>query len=160
MRPALALLLAAAALPAAGAGVQDALRAGELICEFKAGYKRSMIADMLGDVQPVEQMIVYEAVRKDSARVVSTRSPGRKDVSIHATAKAVHLIERLGPSMLVTTLTRCERTAWRKGEEICTRFTALHAWHFDTLALKDPDASFERLPTGALRGACEPWTLD
>ena len=39
-------------------------------------------------------------------------------------------------------------------------FSALHAWHFDQLALKDPDASFERLPSGALRGVCEPWTLD
>jgi hypothetical protein len=160
MRLVLALLVACAAPAAAAADVRDALRAGELICEFKAGYKRSVIADMVGEVQQVEQMLVYESVKNDSAKVVSTRSPGRKPVSIHATSKAVHLIEKLGPSVLVTTLTRCERSTWRKGEEVCVRFTARHAWHFDTLALKDPDASLERQPSGALRGVCEPWQMD
>jgi hypothetical protein len=160
MRLALALLAACAVPAAQAADVRDALRAGELICEFKAGYKRSLIAGMLGDVHPVEQMLVYEAVKKDSAKVVSTRSPGRKPVSIHSTPKAVHLIEKLGPSLLVTTLTSCERSTWRKGEEVCVRFSARHAWHFDALALKDPDASFERQPSGALRGVCEPWQLD
>ncbi len=154
-----ALLLLLPALVGA-ADVQDALRAGELICEFKAGYKRSVIADLLGDVQPVEQMLVYEAVGRDSANVVSTRAPGRKAVEVRATAKAVHFIERAGPSVLVTTLTRCERSALKKGEEICVRFAARHAWHFDLLALKEPDASLERQPSGALRGICEPWQLD
>ncbi|MSQ54914.1 MAG: hypothetical protein EXR31_06055 [Betaproteobacteria bacterium] len=153
-----ALLLAPAF--AGAAGVQDALRAGELICEFKAGYKRSVIADMLGDVQPIEQMLVYEAVGRDTANVVSTRAPGRMPVEVRATAKAVHFIERKGPSLLVTTLTRCERSAMKKGEEICVRFAARHAWHFDLLALKEPDASLERQPSGALRGVCEPWQLD
>lgn len=152
--------LACAAASASAGDVQDALRAGELICEFKAGYKRSLLADLVGEVQPVERMLVYEAMKKDSARVVSTRTPGRKPVVIRATGKAVHLIEREGPSVLVTTLTDCEKTAWRGGVERCVRFTAQHAWHFDVLALKEPDAALERLPSGALKGVCEPWQLD
>jgi hypothetical protein len=153
-------LVAFAPALAGAADVHDALRAGELICEFKAGYKRSVIADMLGDVQPVEQMLVYEAVGRDSAQVVSTRAPGRMPVEVRSTGAAVHFIERKGPSVLVTTLTRCERTKWKKGEEVCVRFAARHAWHFDLLALKEPDASLARQPSGALRGVCEPWQLD
>jgi hypothetical protein len=154
------LVLLCAATCAQAAGVDDALRAGELICEFRAGYKRSMIADALGEVQVVEQMLVYEAVAKDSAKVVSTRAPGRRPVTVRATAKAVHFIERAGPSVLVTTLTRCERTRLRHGEETCVRFAAQHAWHFDLAVLKDPDESLARQPNGAMKGVCEPWALE
>ena len=155
-----ALLLAAAATGAPAADVQDALQAGERICEFKDGYRRSLIADALGDVQPVEQMLVYEAVQADRANVVSTRAPGRRPVAVRATEKAVHFIERIGPSVLVTTLTACEAVRLRRGAETCVRFAARHAWHFDLAALIEPDASLERQPSGALRGVCEPWTLD
>ncbi len=153
-------LLACLPATAPAADVQDALLAGELICEFRAGYKRSVVADLLGDPPVVEQMLVYEAVGRDRAKVVSTRAPGRRPVEVRATANAVHLIERVGPSVLVTTLERCERSTMRRGEDTCVRFTARHAWHFDLLALKEPDASLERQPSGAMRGACEPWKVD
>ncbi len=128
---ALPLLLLLAVTGTQAAGVGDALHAGELICEFKAGFKRSMIADALGDVHPVEQMLVYESVAHDSAKVVSTRAPGRRPVTVRATESAVHFIERAGPSVLVTTLTRCERTRWKNGAETCVRYAAQHAWHVD-----------------------------
>jgi len=159
-RRALAVAALCVATAAQGAGVDDALRAGELICEFKAGYKRSLIADALGDVQPVEQMLFYESVARDSAKVVSTRAPGRRPVTVRVTASAVHFIERAGPSVLVTTLTRCERTRLRRGEETCVRYAAQHAWHFDLAALKEPDESLARQPSGAMKGVCEPWSLD
>ena len=154
------LLLLVAVTGTQAAGVGDAVHAGELICEFKAGFKRSMIADALGDVQPVEQMLVYESVGQDSAKVVSTRSPGRRPVTVRATSSAVHFIEREGPSVLVTTLTRCERTRWKNGTETCVRYAAQHAWHFDLAVLKEPDASLARQPSGAMKGVCEPWSLD
>jgi len=169
LRALLAILVsAAAAVPAAAQDVRDAglerirdaLRSGELICEFRAGWKRSVIADLLRDPPPrVEQMLVYEAVGTDRAKMVSTRAPGRREVEVRATDKAVHLIERAGPSLLVTTLTRCERTAWKAGSEICIRYAARHAWHFDLAALREPDVAYERLPSGALSGACEPWQM-
>jgi len=154
----LAALCAASAVR--GAGVEDALRAGDLICEFKAGYKRSMIADALGEVQAVEQLLVYESLTATDAKLVSTRAPGRRSVSVRATEKAVHFVEREGPSVLVTTLTRCTQTRWRKDGETCVRFAAQHAWHFDLAVLKDPDESLARQPSGALKGVCEPWTVD
>lgn len=169
LRAFLAILAAASAAAPAGAQdvrdarverIQDALNAGELICEFRAGWKRSVIADLLRDPPPrVEQMLVYEAVGTDRAKVVSTRAPGRREVEVRATGKAVHLMERAGPSLLVTTLTRCERTAWKAGSETCIRYAARHAWHFDLAALREPDVAYERLPSGALSGACEPWQM-
>lgn len=156
----------AAALCATCAGVaqaqdvRDALSAGELICEFRAGWKRSVIADLLRDPPAVEQMVVYEAIGPGGAKVVSTRAPGRRAVEVLATGKAVHLVERIGPSVAVTTLTRCERTAWRRGAETCVRYAARHAWHFDLAVLREPDAAFERLPRGTLAGVCEPWQMD
>jgi hypothetical protein len=66
----------------------------------------------------------------------------------------------VGSSVRVTTLTGCERTKFRDGVETCVRFRARHAWHFDARALIEPDASFERQPSGAPVGACEPWKMD
>ena len=57
------------------------LAAGELICEFQAGYKRSLIADL---VEPprAEFLLIYESVQPTQAQVVSTRKPGRKPVRV------------------------------------------------------------------------------
>ena len=160
MRAALLIVAALAAAPAQAQQVRDALAAGDLICEFRSGYQRSLIADLVGEPAARGLLLVYESVKDDRAEVLSTQAPGRRPVTVKATAQRVHLIESAGPSIRVTTLTRCLRSEWRKGEEICVRFDARHAWHFDALALKEPDTSFERQPSGALSGTCEPWKLD
>ena len=49
---------------------------------------------------------------------------------------------------------------FRRGVETCMRFTAQHAWHFDTLAPRIPDTSYARQPSGGLRGSCEPWQMN
>lgn len=156
----LLLLLALAAAPAAAQEVRDALAAGDLICEFDHGYRRSLVADLLGDSPSTELLLVYEAVQPESAQVLSTRTPGRRPVLVRATGKAVHFIERVGPSVRVTTLTGCERSKRKKGVQTCVRYAAQHAWHFDALAAADPDRAFERLPSGAAKGRCEPWQVD
>lgn len=156
----LLLALAFAAAPAAAQEVRDALSVGDLICEFDHGYRRSLLADLVGEPQSTELLLVYEAVRPESAQVLSTRAPGRRPVVVRATGKAVHFIERLGPSVRVTTLTGCERRKWKNGAQTCVRFTAQHAWHFDALVAADPDRAFERLPSGASKGRCEPWRVD
>lgn len=152
--------LALAAVPAAAQDVRDALSVGDLICEFDHGYRRSLVADLLGDPPTADLLLVYEAVQPDSAQVLSTRVPGRRPVVVRATGKAVHFIERVGPSVRVTTLTGCERTKRKKGVRTCVRYSAQHAWHFDALVAADPDRAFERLPSGASRGRCEPWLVD
>jgi hypothetical protein len=118
-----------------------ALAAGELICEFHASP---------------ELMLVYEAIGERSAEVVSSARPGRREVLVRPSVGQLHLIERDGPSVRVTTLTGCTRGAG----EACTRFAARHAWHFDANAHLDPEHSLERQPAGASTGSCEPWRID
>ena len=110
------------------------LAAGELICEFK------------------QEVLFYEALGSRSAEVLSVRYPGRRAVQVRPGAAQVHLIETLGASVRVTTLTGC----LEGNERLCTRFAAVHAWHFDALVYSDPDAAFARLPSGAATGACAP----
>ena len=140
--------------------VASVLAAGELICEFQAGYKRSLVADL---VEPprAEIMLVYESVQPAGAKVVSTRAPGKKAVRVHSTEKAVHLVEDVGASVMVTTLTSCTRWKYKHGEEVCVRFAAQHGWHFDSVWYhKDPDVALARRPSGAYTGVCEPWKVE
>jgi hypothetical protein len=137
-----------------------ALAAGELICEFNDGYRKSLLAEIAGDPPRTEMVLVFEQLSRSQAQALSTARPGRRTAQVRATDELLHLIERDGPSVRVTTLTGCTRTRWRAGEEICTRFDARHAWHFDTTALIEPDASFLRQPSGAAMGSCEPWRID
>jgi hypothetical protein len=155
-----ALLLAACAGPGHAQTLADALDQGDLICEFREGWRRSQIADLLGDPDPVALLVVYEKVTAERAAVLSSRTPGRRPVVVRATGTHVHFIERVGMSLRVTTLTGCARTKWKNGAETCVRFPARYAWHFDTQALVAPDAAYARLPSGASVGACEPWDVD
>ena len=133
------------------------LAAGQLVCEFHAGYKRSLIADVV-EPRRAEFLLVYESVQSTRAQVVSTRKPGRKPVRVHATHKAVHLVEDVGASVMVTTLTSCIRWKYRNGGDTCVRFAAQHAWHFDTVPYHaEPDIALARRPSGAYTGTCEPW---
>lgn len=154
----LALLLCAA--PAAARDLRDALAVGDLICEFGDGSARSLIEDLVEAPRAAGLLLVYESVTPDSAQLLSTQAPGRRAVLVRATERAVHFIERVGPSVRVTTLTGCERRAVRRGADACVRYAARHAWHFDDRAATDPDQAFAQLPSGAARGGCEPWQVD
>jgi hypothetical protein len=137
-----------------------ALAAGELICEFSDGYRKSFLAELTNDAPRTELLLVYEALRNDAAEVLGNHRPGRKPVKVRSEGEYVHLIQSDGPSVRVTTLTDCTRTKLRADGETCTRFAARHAWHFDAGAHLDPDASFKRQPSGAATGTCEPWRVD
>ena len=137
-----------------------ALAAGELVCEFSDGYRRSLLAGIADGAPRTELLLVYEALQPDSAEVLSSRQPGRRPVLVREGARYVHFIQAEGPSVRVTTLTECTRTKWANGNDVCTRFAARHAWHFDAGARLDPDASFARQPSGAASGVCEPWRVD
>ena len=154
------LLLALVAPPAAARGLGDALTAGDLICEFSHGYRQGLIAELAGEPRTSDLLLVYESVRPDAAQVVSTQSPGRRSVTVRRTPGGIHFIEQVGASVRMTSLTRCERSAWKAGAQTCVRFGAQHAWHFDELAAVDPDRALARLPSGAARGGCEPWQAD
>lgn len=150
--------------------VHDALKAGDLICEFREGYRRSVVADLALQRPPADLMLVFESIRMEAgprttdaagtASAYSSRTPGKRPAVVRATPNAVHFIQPVGPSVRVTTLSSCEQWRWKRGEETCVRFSARHAWHFDTLAQRIPDTSFARQPSGGASGNCEAWNLD
>jgi len=160
MRIMLALALALASVCAPAQDVRDALAVGDLICEFGADDRRSLLADLVNAPRASDLLLVYEEITAGSAQVLSTTAPGRRAVLVRPTGKAVHFIERVGPSVRVTTLTGCEQTKPRRGTPACVRYTARHAWHFDARAMTDPDRAFAELPSGAAAGLCEPWQVD
>jgi hypothetical protein len=122
-----------------------AVAAGELICEFGDGYRKVLLFNLLDP---------------ENARVLASDKPGRRPVLVRGGGSFLHFVQPEGASVRVTTLTFCTRVALRRGEEVCTRFAAQHAWHFDTAARIEADASFRRQPAGAANGACEPWRID
>lgn len=134
-----------------------ALAAGELICEFSDKGPRAGIA---GAPPRTELLLLYEFPQAGPAQVLASNKPGRRPVVVREGRDGVHFIQPDGASVRVTSLTSCSRTKARGGEEICTRFAARHAWHFDSAALLDPDASFRRQPSGAAHGRCEPWSVE
>jgi hypothetical protein len=161
MRALCAFLLAFAALPAQAQYLRDAIAARELICEFGTdGARREVLPTALRARRPGSVMQMFERVTPTSAETLSTQRPGRHPVKVRASDSAVHFIEPVGQSVRVTTLTACERWSTRRGREMCVRFTARHAWHFDTLAHLRPQGSFLQQPSGSLAGACEPWHLE
>lgn len=137
-----------------------ALAAGELVCEFSDGYRRSLLAAVAGDKPTSEVLLVYEGLGSPTPEVLSSRRPGRHPVVVRAGTDAVYFIEAIGPSVRMTTLTGCARIQDKDGEARCTRFEARHAWHFDADARIDPDRAASRLPSGAATGVCEPWRVD
>lgn len=141
-------------------GVRDALVVGDLICEFGTGGQRSLLADLVNAPRASELLLVYEDVTRESAQVLSTGAPGRRRVRVRATDKAVHFIERVGPSVRLTTLSGCEQVKPRRGKPTCVRYAARHAWLFDERVFTDPDLAFAELPSGAGAGRCEPWQVD
>ncbi|MBV8031992.1 MAG: hypothetical protein JO035_10835 [Betaproteobacteria bacterium] len=136
------------------------LAAGELLCEFSDGYRKSYLAELAGDPPRTEMFLVYEGVGPSSANVIASKRAGRKPVEVRAEGDYVHFIQSDGPTVRVTTLTGCTRTKPSEGEPTCTQFSARHAWHFDTTARQAADASFLRQPSGAASGTCEPWRVD
>ena len=159
MRAAIPIALALLAAPAAAQEVRDALDAGDLICEFRNPFQRDLFAALTEDLPP-SKMIVYEGLSEKSARVIASGHVGKRPVVIRTVGDAVHLIERDGPSVRVTTLTECRDTRVMNGVDTCVRFAARHAWHFDVAGTLGPDLSRLRVPSGASVGYCEAWKTE
>jgi len=159
MRAAIPIALALLAAPAAAQEVRDALDAGDLICEFRNPFQRDLFAALTEDLPP-SKMIVYEGLSEKSARVIASGRVGRRPVVSRTVGDAVHLIERDGPSVRVTTLTECRDTRVMNGVDTCVRFAARHAWHFDVAGTLGPDLSRLRVPSGASVGYCEAWKTE
>lgn len=140
----------------------DLIDAKDLICEFHiTGVPRSLLRSIAGN-EHFDMLLVIEAIDPGSrrARAVSSRQTGAKALRYYKTGSAVHFVQDLASSVVVTTVTGCEKWG-RKGEAaLCVRYRALNSWHFDTSVHRDPDKAFARLGTSSYYGSCEPWHLN
>ena len=159
MRAAIAFALALLTAPAAAQEVRDALDAKDLICEFRNPFQRDLFAALTEELPP-SNMLVYEGVTENSARVIASGRIGKRPVLIRTIGDTVHLIESDGPSVRVTTLTECKDTRVKDGVDTCVRFAARHAWHFDVAGMLGPDVSRIKVPSGASVGVCEAWSTE
>ena len=142
--------------------LDDLIEAKDLICEFhNTGVPRSLLRSLVGGDQ-FDMLLVIDAIDPGSgrARAVSSRQIGAKSLRYYKTGSAVHFVQDLASSVVVTTVTGCEKWGHRGEEELCVRYRALNSWHFDTSVHRDPDQAFARLGTSSYYGSCEPWYLN
>lgn len=155
--------LAALAVPGSAHDIQDGvIEAKDLICQFhNTGVPRSMLRQMV-EGERFDMLLVIEAIDPASgrARSVSSRQTGTKSLRYYKTRTAVHFVQDLGSSVVVTTITSCEEWGRKGEEELCVRYRALNSWHFDMSVHRDPDAAFGKLGTSSYYGSCEPWYLN
>lgn len=138
------------------------IEARDLICEFNTtGAPASRLRRMV-EGERYDMLMVIEAMKSgaSSAKATSSRQAGTKRVRVYKTASAVHFVQDLSESVVVTSVTGCQKWGRKGGEKYCARYRALNSWHFDTTVHRDPDAAFARLKTSSYNGTCEPWYLN
>jgi hypothetical protein len=157
-----AFLLALAAPASAHDALDDLVEARDLICEFRITGMPSSLLRRMVEGERVDMLLVIEGIDPGSgqARAVSSKQVGRKSLRYYKTASAVHFVQDLATSVVVTTVNACEKWGRKGGEELCVRYRALNSWHFDTSVHRDPDKVFGNLGTSSYHGWCEPWYLN
>jgi hypothetical protein len=156
------MALAASGPLSARDAMDDLIEARDLICEFQiTGTPRSLLRRLTGD-ETFDMLLVIEAIDPDTgqARAISSTQAGTKSLRYYRTGSAVHFVQDLAGSVVVTTVTGCEKWGRRHDEAFCVRFRALNSWHFDTSVYRDPDKAFSKLGTSSYHGSCEPWYLN
>jgi hypothetical protein len=154
--------LSAAGPLRAGNALDDLIDAKDLICEFhNTGAPTSMLRNLV-EGERYDMLLVIEAINRteNRARATSSKRVGTKGVRLYKTGKLVHFVQDLSESVVVTTVTGCEKWGRKAGQRVCMRYKAFNSWHFDTTVHRDPDRSFENLNTSSYHGACEPWYLN
>ena len=142
--------------------LEGVIEARDLICQFhNTGAPRSLLRQLV-EGERFDMLLVIEAIDPGSgrARSVSSRQTGAKGLRYYKTGSAVHFVQDLGESVVVTTVTGCEKWGRKGGAELCVRYRALNSWHFDTSVHRDPDKAFARLGTSSYHGTCEPWYMN
>ena len=161
--PIAVLLLAAVAAPASAHDVlDDLIEARDLICEFHiTGRPRSILRRMV-EGERFDMLLVIEGIDPvtGKARAVSSRQTGAKSLRYYKTGSAVHFVQDLATSVVVTTVSGCDKWGRKDDTELCMRYKALNSWHFDTSVHREPDKVLDKLGTSSYDGACEPWHLN
>lgn len=154
-------LSAGAAAAADKLPVDQVYEAKDLICDFYHTDSVSEYMSLLGAAPRADLFMVMEDIRRElsTARAVIGRGARARPLKIYEGEAGLHFVEDREASVVVTTLVSCSRWKRKGGRNLCTRFDALNAWHFDASVHQDPDRAFHRLGTSSYRGSCEPWKM-
>jgi hypothetical protein len=135
--------------------------AKELVCDFYRADSVGETMAWLGVPPRADLFMVLEDIRREalSASAITSRKVGARPVKLVEGEAGLHFIEDRASSVVVTTLVACSRWKRKGGRNLCTRYDALNAWHFDRSVYQNPDRAFERLGTSSYRGTCEPWKM-
>jgi hypothetical protein len=141
----------------ATAGEFDNLVASPFVhCAF---YKTYDVDAATGNLMLVEgksqSLLHFQRINaaKQTARSISTRMAGAREVRVISTDKYVHFIDSVAGMYNVTTVYSCLERDERRG--ICVTYGAVNARHFDARVLIDPDRTFEALKDVSEPGFCD-----
>jgi hypothetical protein len=142
----------------ASKGDFDALLSARSIhCEF---YRSVRPADAPEPGDPgitAELLIHYGALNRSRtrAKAVSTHGAGAREIRIMRTDKAVHFVEHSAGMFSVTTVFGCNRRERSASAGRCTSYGAVHARHFDSAVMWEPDKVFENYRPLGNHGFCD-----
>ena len=146
--------------PASAAVPLDQLiEARDLVCDFYNVNDWATAEARFALRDRSDMLMVIENIRRDpgSARVVNSRTVGKRSLRRYTGETGVHFVEDRQDSVVVTTLLACEDWKHRRGRDVCARYSAVNAWHFDVTVHRDADKAFRNLAASSYRGVCEPW---
>jgi len=152
-----ALLIAGHAC--AAVPLEQLIEARDLVCDFYNVGDWATAEARFALRDRADMLMVIENIRSDpeTARVIHSRATGKRGLKRYVGETGVHFVEDQHDSVVVTTLLACEDWKQKRGREVCARYSAQNAWHFDRSVHLDPDKAFRNLAAGSYRGVCEPW---
>jgi hypothetical protein len=152
-----ALLIAGYAC--AAVQLEQLIEARDIVCDFYSVDDWATAEARFALRDRADMLMVIENIRSDpdTARVVHSRATGKRGLRRYVGETGVHFVEDRQGSVVVTTLLACEDWKHKGGREVCARYSAQNAWHFDKGVHLDPDRAFRNLAASSYRGVCEPW---
>jgi hypothetical protein len=151
-----ALGAATAALAADHTDFTNLAKARYVHCAFYKSYETDpatggpiMVegkADMLMHFQGVD-------AKHATARAISTRMSGMRNVTVIQTDKAIHFIDNVAGMYVMTTVHTCLDYDEKRG--VCATYGAVNSRLFDSSVLNDPDKVYEKIKNEAEPGFCD-----
>lgn len=158
-RIAAAVVAAALALPALAAEHTDFSKLARSRYVHCAFYKKYDIDPATGDPIMIEgrgnSLMHFQGIDEahETARAITTRMAGLREVAMRHTAKAIHFIDNVAGMYLLTTVHNCLDFDEKRG--ICLTYGAAQARVFDPTVVRDPDAVYEKIKASAEPGFCD-----
>ena len=94
----------------------------------------------------------FQAIHDGRARQISTGSAGARNVRVLSGGKYLHFLDSAAGIYVLTTVYGCIALDERG---TCITYGAVQARHFDSRALRDPDAVYEALKDSSDPGFCD-----